>query len=223
MWVRAPLFPLFSWHFRELAYRSFYFFISWSLSFALWFFYLPSLFAFSPFFFLHFKWDDAFFSLLILASILAAFSALPVGLWQAYSWSLPALLPREASLLSFSFFWIFAAFSLFSCSAPFLFFLLPPFFLSFHSDAFFFSPNISLLADLAIDFSFSFFFLLGLPVLFFFHFSRAFLYFIASFFAALFGDFFSFLLVLFPSFLSIELSLFFFIWSRLWLSQARLL
>lgn len=212
MWVQAPLFPL-VYHFRESLYRISYWFISFFFSCIIFYLYLPSLFMFSPFFFLHTSWDDAFVSLLRIASLYSFFWTAPFLLFQIYSWFTPGLLPKENRDLKNLMLWLGVIISLYLIFAPMLLWSVPAFFLTFHSSVFYFTPSLSFLANLVWDFSFSFLFIsLCMPLSIYFRVSRAALYTILVLYSVVLEDFWSMLLMLLPLVLTYEITYFIYIW-----------
>ena len=164
---------------------------------------------FSPFYFLHFSWDDAFFCYFSLSFLAASWVSAPLFFWFLYLFLKPALLPHELSLLHLALLLLcFTAFSLLIC-IPLLSPFFPDFLLSYHSDSFLFSPSVLDLLYFALDFSSCGVLLLSFPFLVLSRFSRAFLYLFAFLFAASFLHFpLSPLIFFFLSF-NIETSLLF--------------
>lgn len=207
---------MFLYHFSELKFKFFYFGLSFICSFLIFFFFLPDLFLFSPFFFLHSKWDDAFYCFFIFSFILSSFWSLPLLLLFSFLWCLPALFPSERSLFILWSLFFFISFFIYFCCFPFLLWLSPSFFTSFHSDSFLFTPNILDFLSVFIDLSFGSLIICLFPFLIFAKVSRSFIYLFAILISSIFSDFFSFFFILFPLAFLIEFAFLFLFFISFW-------
>lgn len=219
MWVRAPLFPMFYFHIKELKFKSLYYLMSFIITLSIIWLHLDVLFQYSPFYFLHSKWDDAFYAFFLFSFILSFFWTSPFLLTLLFLWLLPALFPHERISLILSLIYLSFSLLLYFCCFPALILLSPTFFTTFHSDSFLFTPNILDLLSVFLDVSAGILFIFILPLFVYFHISRPFLYLFSLLIASIFADLFSFLLILLPLILLIEWTFFMYYFLLKWFSS----
>ena len=208
LWVRAPLFPLLTFHLIELKFRAFYFGLSFLLCWILFFIYLPSILEFSPYFFLNHKWEDALFAYLSLSFLLSFLTTSPILFYNLYIFITPGLLPIELDLIHSSFTLLLPLLYLYWFSGPWIIFNLPTFFLSYHTDTILLSPILKDFVELIFDYYLCSIFILLIPLLVYYKFSRKFLYLFAILLSSIFGDWVTILMIFIPLVIIIELSTF---------------
>ena len=204
-------------HVLELKTRLLYYLLSYLSFFLLSLFFCPKILSYSPIFFLQTHWEDAIFTYFSLSTLAATLFSLPQLLYHLLLFFKPALLPRELSLLHLALCYFLFSFSLFWSCAPILFSLIPDLLLSFHGDWILFSPTLDVLQSLAWDFSFCSFLLLLIPLLILLHIRRPILLLFALLLSSIFSDILSLLFIFSALTLLIEFSLFFLLWSRLFI------
>jgi len=192
-----------SYHILELRLRLQYIMMALIMSWVISIYNMPTVMEYSPYLFLNHKWEDAFWTYLILSLIVAIITCMPMIIFHIQMYIIPALYPKESLMFSSIIIYFTLILSFYWFSAPFIIYNLPTYNLSIHTETIQLTPILIEFLEIVIDYYICTIVIIILPLLVKIESSRQLIYLFAILFSSIFSDF---IFLLIPLALYIELS-----------------